>query len=531
MTENDKIAVVGGGIASIATVSALRARGLPCVAFEKKAGPGGLWYHNYPGAKNQTGAELYEFPEKKFPEEIRSTDLDVTATQVCDYLKEYIQEHDIADCFRFGVEVTKIVREAHDKWILHFQDGTMDMFSFVVICSGVYSSNPNIIDLPDRNAFEEAGGRVIHTSQRKNDSEFKDKNVVIVGNGRSAIEATLAAGRVAKETGGTPPVQLVRHAQWYFPQYLMGLHFKYVFYSRIGGAMLPRYYFDNSTSSKLLHAIALPIKFIFWRLVELACILQHRLPWHMTPKIGTITNEVFKQTALIMKEYELQPYRNGDVIQRVATISCLKPGKVILTGGDLVKCDVLVLGTGWNRQLTFLDDETVKPLLDLQHDGLWLYRHILPPKAKGLAFVGSNAVTFTCPNTSFIQACWLADLLAGVREWPSQEKMIENADQEKEFKRALYPFSTNRGAIIMANWQHYHDLLLRDMQIDPMRYGGLLGMVCSFVLPVVPSDFEGVLLDPDSRAKVEKLRAPTPLIVGAGIALAVLGYYNLGKFI
>jgi hypothetical protein len=40
-----------------------------------------------------------------------------------------------------------------------------------------------------------------------------------------------------------------------------------------------------------------------------------------------------------------------------------------------------------------------------------------------------------------------------------------------------------------------------------------------------------VLLDPDSRAKVEKLRAPTPLIVGAGIALAVLGYYNLGKFI
>jgi hypothetical protein len=123
-------------------------------------------------------------------------------------------------------------------------------------------------------------------------------------------------------------------------------------------------------------------------------------------------------------------------------------------------------------------------------------------------------------------------LLAGVREWPSQEKMIENADQEKEFKRALYPFSTNRGALILANFQHYHDLLLRDMQIDPMRYGGLFGMFRSFVLPVVPCDFEGALLDPNSRAKeVEKLTAPAPLIVGAGIALVVLGYYNLGKLI
>ena len=283
--------------------------------------------------------------------------------------------------------------------------------------------------------------------------------------------------------------------------------------------MLPRYYFDDSFLSKLLHAIALPIKFIFWRLVELAFILQHRLPWHMTPKIGTITNEAFKSTALIMKEYELQPYRDGDVIQRVATIDRLEPGKVILTNGDTVKCDVLVLGTGWNMHLKLLDEETVKPLLDLQHDGLWLYRHMLPPKAKGLAFVGSNAVTFTCPNTAFIQACWLADLLAGIREWPLQENMIENAKQEKQYKRALYPLSTQRGALILANLQHYHDLLLRDMQIDPMRYGGLLGAFCSFVLPVVPSDFEGALLDPDSRGKVQKLAAPAPLIVGAGTCI------------
>ena len=140
------------------------------------------------------------FPKRSFLQRFAARTVMLRRSEVCDYLKEYMQEQGIADCFRFGVEVTKIVREAQDKWILHFQDGTTETFSFVVVCSGLYSSNPNMIDLAGRNAFEQAGGRVIHTSQRKNDNEFKDKNVVIVGNGRSAIEATLAAGRVAKET-------------------------------------------------------------------------------------------------------------------------------------------------------------------------------------------------------------------------------------------------------------------------------------------------------------------------------------------
>lgn len=516
---NKKIAVIGGGVAGIATVAALRARGLRCIAFEKQLGPGGLWYNNYPGARNQTGGELYEFPDKQFPDELRDSARDVTAPEICAYLQAYIKEQGISECFRFGVEIIKIVRKAHDSWILHFKDGTTEAFSFVVVCSGLYSGNPNIIDLPGRHAFEEVGGRVIHTSQRKSDSEFNGKNVVVIGNGRSAIEAVLAAGQVAKENNGKPPVQLVRHAQWYFPQYLMGvIHFKYAFLSRSGGAMLPRYYFNDSALSKLLHAVAAPLKFVFWRMIEVVFILQHRLPWHMTPKIGTIMKEIFAPTSLIMKEYELQPYRDGDVIQRVATIDHLEPGKVVLTNGGTAECDVLVLGTGWKTSLGFLDQATVKSLLDLQDDGLWLYRHVLPPNAKGLAFVGSNASTFTNPNTAFIQACWLADLLAGYREWPSQENMLENAKKEKDFKRALYQPGAQRGASIFANLQHYHDLLLCDMGIDPMRYGGPLGTFCNWMLPVVPSDLKGAILDPDAREKARKLPAPAPLCVVAGVA-------------
>jgi len=521
-----KIAVIGGGVASVATVAALRARGLDCVAFEKQNGPGGLWRNNYPGAENQSGGELYEFPDKQYPGSARGRD--VTAKEVCVYLEEFIQEQDIEEYFQFGIEISKVTRQADDKWNLHFQDGTTETFSFVIVCSGLYSNKPNIIDLPGRESFEKANGVVIHTSQRKEDDEFKDKNIVVVGNGKSAVDAALAAGQVAKETGGAPPVQLVRRTQWYFPIYLMNMiHFKYAFLSRFGGAMLPRYYFNDSLLSKLVHGILAPFKFVFWRMVEVMFLFQYRLPWHMNPTIGTLDKEALSATALAMREQDLRPFRAGEVVQRVATIDRLEPGKAILSNGNVLQCDVVVLGTGWKTGLGVLDSETVKPRLDLDEDGLWLYRHVLPPKAKGLAFVGSNASTFTNPNTAYIQACWLADLLAGIREWPLEEGMLENAEQEKAFKRALYAWSQQRGASIFAYLTHYHDLLLSDMDIDPMRYGGLLGTFCNWMLPVVSSDFEEILLYPEAREAVHKLQPPTPLYAIAGIAMVSSLYYIL----
>lgn len=519
----DKIAVVGGGVAGIAMVAALRARGLNCVAFDKQDGPGGLWRSNYPGAKNQTGAELYEFPDKEYPESIRWRD--VTAQEVCTYLEEFIQEQDIAKCFQYGVEINKISREAQDKWTLHFKDNTTETFSFVIMCTGLYSNKPNIIDLPGRSAFEKAGGVVIHTSQRKDNSELKGKNVVIVGNGKSAIDVAVATGKIAKATGGAPPVQVVKRAQWNFPKYFFGyIHLKYAFLSRFGGAMLPRYYFNDSFLSRFLHGITTPLKFVFWRMVEIVFLFHYRLPWHLNPKLGGLDKEAFTATALAVTDQDLRPFRTGEVDQRIATIGRLEPGKAVLSNGDIVSCDVVVLGTGWKTGLGLLDKGTVEPFLDLDKDGLWLYRHVLPPKAKGLAFVGSNASTFTNPNTACIQACWLGDLLTGEREWPLEQNMLDSTEKEKAFKRALYPFCHQRGASIFSFLQHYHDLLLRDMGIDPMRYGGPLGTFCNWMLPVVPGDLRGVLLDPDSREAVPKLGAPAPLYAVACVAMVSVLY-------
>jgi cation diffusion facilitator CzcD-associated flavoprotein CzcO len=45
-----RIAVIGAGVAGVATATALNAAGLDFVVYERNPGVGGLWFQNYPGA-------------------------------------------------------------------------------------------------------------------------------------------------------------------------------------------------------------------------------------------------------------------------------------------------------------------------------------------------------------------------------------------------------------------------------------------------------------------------------------------------
>jgi cation diffusion facilitator CzcD-associated flavoprotein CzcO len=45
-----RIAVIGAGVAGVATATALHAAGLEFVVYERQDGVGGLWFQNYPGA-------------------------------------------------------------------------------------------------------------------------------------------------------------------------------------------------------------------------------------------------------------------------------------------------------------------------------------------------------------------------------------------------------------------------------------------------------------------------------------------------
>lgn len=57
-------------------------------------------------------------------------------------------------------------------------------------------------------------------------------------------------------------------------------------------------------------------------------------------------------------------------------------------------------------------DEWTRSRLDLQDDGLYLYRNIAPPLVPNLLFVGGEVTTYNNPLTHALQAEWVAALIA-----------------------------------------------------------------------------------------------------------------------
>jgi dimethylaniline monooxygenase (N-oxide forming) len=453
----------------------------------------------------QSTFELYEYPCKKFPEHIRnrSDPPAPTSQEVCDYLDEYIDEKKMRSKFHFGTRIAAILCNSETEWTIEFDTdfSTMKTFSFVIVCTGLVSSNPNVLKLRGRKAFLENGGKIIHSSERRSNEIFEGKKVLVIGNGKSAVDAAAAAAEVAKVNSARPPIQMARRQTWYVPRYLLGcIQYKYAFHSRIGSALLPRYYETTSFFWSLPHFIFTPLKWLTWRLVELVLLIQFRLPFRIWPKLGTIEKAALENSVVITDEKHLRCLRKGEIDMRVGIVERLEPGKAVLSNGKVEDVDVVVLATGWKLAFElFMDVNSIfagldfeKDCLDFGKDGLWLYRNVLPAGFKGLAFVGSNTLTFMNIYTSYIQAYWLAQLLAGERPWPDETHMKKTVEREKAFKRRYYPSGEMRAAAIEAYMQHYHDVLFQEMNAR-QPFNCLVRPLAYLVAPVLPSLMKGCL--------------------------------------
>lgn len=534
-----RILVLGAGVAGVATATALHVAGLDFVVYERRAGMGGVWFQNYPGASGtvcvgcvlcaccccccvhvcatggrllrvhlltllrfaptrpytacsleptpvQTSAQQYEYPGKKYPEHIRhrTNPPGPTDAEVRDYLTEYCDEQNISNRFEFKVTVTNVAKKQNGDWTVTSSKGT-ETFAFVVICTGLFSNKPNLLHIPGMDEFKAEGGTVLHTSTWESLAPFHGQRVLIIGNGKSAADAAMAAANVAKAAGTTPPVQVIRQPRWYVPRLL--LQHKWLVHSRLATSVLPRYYENDTFAAKLLHALASPVKFLLWRTLEVGFWILLRLPWALWPRWGTLHREGALAVAmLVTDERHLRPIRSGEIDLRVGHVQKLSPRQAHLSNGS-VPVDVIVMGTGWQPpEYSFLDPETVRSKLDFTADGLWLYRNILVPQLDGIAFIGANTLSLMNTYSSFVQAFWLIGLLLGHRDYMSEQQMVDNIAREKAFKRRVFPYCNIRGANINSYMGHYLDILLAEQGIQAHVYSGPLARVVNMVMPILP---------------------------------------------
>ena len=156
--------------------------------------------------------------------------------------------------------------------------------------------------------------------------------------------------------------------------------------------------------------------------------------------------------------------RSGALKVRKDSINRYKADGVELSKayhGASIAADLVVYGTGFIKNYDYLDAE-VQMKLQLQRDGLYLYRSVLPVNVPGIAFLGSEVSTFNmCSRTACRRRG--SRLLTGAMALPKPHEMQKAVEAEMAWKRSWMPSTSARAAIQQLHMPKYHDRLVTDM--------------------------------------------------------------------
>jgi dimethylaniline monooxygenase (N-oxide forming) len=160
-----------------------------------------------------------------------------------------------------------------------------------------------------------------------------------------------------------------------------------------------------------------------------------------------------------------------------------------LKDGSSLDADLVVCATGFDQEYSILNEKT-KTDLDLQDDGLYLYRCILPEKVSNMAFVGHTAAISNISSYG-LQAEWLARYLVDeLVDEPTDNSVAQDIQARKKWARSWMPKAANRGMNVLLHQTHYHDQLLRDMGENPHRKNNPLA---EYLMPYEPADYNGII--------------------------------------
>lgn len=213
-----RVAVIGAGAAGLAAGKAMRDAGLEVVLYEKGDRPGGLWARDNAGGLSPAYESLHtntskgrtqfaDFPMPRSWPDYPSADL------VAQYLADYAERFGVLPHIRFGSEVVSVDRDG-PSWAVTTASGDAGRFDAVVVANG-HNWDPR---WPDPAYPGEFTGTQIHAHDYRTPDIFRDRRVLVVGMGNSAMDIAVDASHVADG----PVLLSARRGVHIVPKYLFG---------------------------------------------------------------------------------------------------------------------------------------------------------------------------------------------------------------------------------------------------------------------------------------------------------------------
>ena len=463
-----RVGIIGAGIAGLVSARIFLERGFEVQVFEKEPGLGGVWALSraYPGLRANTAKETYSLTDYPYPASASGYPV---AEEVRAHLESYAEHFGLNPRIRFNSEVVRLAevdvdgRQGFSMTLRSTADDGKDEnreetheFAYVLICSGAFST-PMMPDLPGRETYR---GLVRHSSEWTHPALADVRRVVVIGAGKSALDCAAWAAREGKTS-----TLVFRKPHWMVPRYLPGgARSDLRFISRFIEMFVN--YPVRSWDEKLLHGPGKPLVWLWWSFLSAVVPRVLGMPRHMVPEHRLPVG--FESVGQVDDFFDL--LNAGSISAIRAGVKGFYDLGVELDDGTQIEADLVIMGTGWRRDLSFLSEELSAKVQ--RHGRFHLYRRILPPDQQRLAFIGFFP-TLTCPLSSEVGAHWAAQLFTGNLGLPSTSEMEQAIDKLENWARERVP-ELEDGVFTGPYISHYVDELMRDMGLPARRTSNFL---------------------------------------------------------
>ena len=456
------VCVLGAGIAGLVTAKVFSQDGFDVTVYEKESALGGTWAasRSYPGLRTNNCKYTYAFSAYPYPYPYpypESVDVFPQADDVRAYLESYADHFDLRSCIRFNTKVGRIARSNadRDRFDVSVQppDGGPEQttaFDFVVVCNGVF----HLPHMPTIAGMADFAGHIVASCDVTDATYEQSEHPVVVGGGKSALDSATSAARRSLS-----PTLVFRHPHWIAPRFVPGgIPSNFLLINRLITATLP--YHRLCGIDRFMQTVGKPLSHLWWVLVSFVFPRVQGMPRQLTPaplphdldRIG-VGGEFFDE------------YNAGRASAIAGEIKRFKQDRVELTNGQEIPADLVVFATGWEQDLSFLDGDLRD---EIAHDGRFrLYRHLLPPTAQHIGFVG-YASSVAAQLTAEIGVHWLSQCFLGGVSLPSAEGMEQEIDRVHAWAEETMP-SRRAGYFIGAHVPQYVDEIVRDMGLPTKR--------------------------------------------------------------
>ena len=183
------VLVIGAGPAGLNAAYALRQAGLEYRIIDRADTLAPTWSSLYPSLRLNTSRFFSHFPERKFP---LHYGLFPSAQQYHRYLMNWVNDQRFQ--IDFGLEVYRVARRGDGLWQVETSAG-IESYRAVISATGVFD-NPQ---MPQIEGMERFGGEMMHSRDFRHPDQVKGKRVMVVGNGPSGTDISVAVGPVAAD--------------------------------------------------------------------------------------------------------------------------------------------------------------------------------------------------------------------------------------------------------------------------------------------------------------------------------------------